>query len=341
MKNVTLRQLRVFVAAARHLHFGRAAQELHLTPPAVSMHIRELERQVGLPLFERSGKAVSLTLTAEYLLVYARRVLSTLREADDALARLRGLQSGRLSIGIVSSAKYFVPQLLAMFRDEHPHVEMRLVVGNREQLVEQLQGHDIDLAVMGRPPRDLATRGEPFAAHPLGIVCAIDHPLLQGPSQPASALAQYGFVIRENGSGTRRAMEEYLRAWRIEPRITMELASNEAIKQMVISGLGLSFLSLHSVGLELRNGLLGVPQIEGLPLVRSWQIVHTSARLLSPAAEALRYFVLEHGESYLARAFGALQPLPGEAQGLNRAMPIAQPAGPAAPSPHAGFAGPG
>lgn len=352
MKNITLRQLRVFVAAARHLHFGKAAQQLHLTPPAVSMHIRELEQQVGLPLFERHGRAVSLTLTAEYLLVYARRVLATLKEAEDALARFRGLQSGRLSIGMVSSAKYFVPRLLAMFRDEHPHIEVRLAVGNREQLVEQLQGHDVDLAIMGRPPRELATRGEPFAAHPLGIVCAADHPLMRGEPKPASALAQFGFVIREAGSGTRSAMEDYLREWRVEPRIEMELASNETIKQMVMSGLGVSFLSLHGVGLELRNGLIGVPEIEGLPLVRSWQIVHTSSHALSPAAEAFRYFVLENGESWLAREFGSLQPLPVEAlsptpaqvaarQRVRREARQAPPAAPAAPSRRAGSADPG
>ncbi len=352
MKNITLRQLRVFVAAARHLHFGKAAQQLHLTPPAVSMHIRELEQQVGLPLFERHGRAVSLTLTAEYLLVYARRVLATLKEAEDALARFRGLQSGRLSIGMVSSAKYFVPRLLAMFRDEHPHIEVRLAVGNREQLVEQLQGHDVDLAIMGRPPRELATRGEPFAAHPLGIVCAVDHPLMRGEPKPASALAQFGFVIRESGSGTRSAMEDYLREWRVEPRIEMELASNETIKQMVMSGLGVSFLSLHGVGLELRNGLIGVPEIEGLPLVRSWQIVHTSSHSLSPAAEAFRYFVLENGESWLAREFGSLQPLPLEAlsptpaqmaarQRVRREARQAPPAAPAAPSRRAGSADPG
>ena len=352
MKNVTLRQLRVFVAAARHQNFGKAAQELHLSPPAVSMQIRELEQHVGLPLFERNGKSVSLTITAEYLLVYARRVLSTLKDAEDALARFRGLQSGRLTIGMVSSAKYFMPRLLAMFRQEHPHIEIRLVVGNREQLSEQLQGNDLDLAIMGRPPRELATRGEPFAAHPLGVVCAPDHPLMRGGRKPASALEQFGFVIRESGSGTRSAMEDYLREWRIDPRIEMELASNETIKQVVMSGMGVSFLSLHGIGLELRSGLIGVPDIEGLPLVRSWQVVHTASKMLSPSAEALRYFVLENGEAYLAREFGALQPTPAEAVSpspaqsaaaarLRRTARQARPEAPAAPSRRAGSADPG
>lgn len=309
MKNVTLRQLRVFVAAARHLNFGRAAAELHLTPPAVSMQIRELEQQVGLPLFERQGKSVGLTMTGEYLVVYARRVLATLKDAEDAVARLRGLEGGRLTVGMVSAAKYFVPHMLARFREEHPHIEVRLQLGNSQQLIEQLHRNDIDLAIMDRTPRDLPTRAEPFAAHPLGVVCPPDHPLARGEPKPARQLENFGFIIREAGSGTRTALEDYLREHRVAPRVDMELASNETIKQAVMSGMGISFLSLHSIGLELTAGLIAVPEIEGLPVVRRWQVVNTASKVLSPSAEALRYFVLEHGEAILAHQFGALQPL--------------------------------
>ncbi|MDD5000901.1 MAG: LysR substrate-binding domain-containing protein, partial [Thiomonas arsenitoxydans] len=188
MKNATIRQLRVFSAAARHLHFGKAAQEMHLTPPAVSMQIRELESQVGLPLFERQGKSVSLTLTGEYLVVYARKVLATLKDAEDAMARLRGIKAGRLTIGMVSTAQYFVPRLLARFHAEYPHVEVRLSVGNREQLVSHLQNSELDLAIMGRPPRDVATRAEPFAAHPMGIIAPPQHPLSTGGPHSATLL---------------------------------------------------------------------------------------------------------------------------------------------------------
>src|SRR5512136_2021957 len=149
MRNATLRQLRVFAAAARHKSFGKAAEELHLTPPAVSMQIRELEQQVGLPLFDRSARQVALTVTGEYLLVYVRKVLATLKDAEDAIARFRGLQSGRVSVGMVSTAKYFVPRLLAQFRREHPAIELRLDVGNRQALVTQLQANEVDLAIMG------------------------------------------------------------------------------------------------------------------------------------------------------------------------------------------------
>ena len=170
MKNASMRQLRVFVAVARHASVSRAAEELHLTPPAVSMQLKELEADIGLPLFDRIGRTVSLTTVGEHLVVYAQRVLATLREADTAVARLRGLASGTLMIGMVSTAKYFLPRLLARFREEHPGIDLRLSLGNREALVRQLQGNEVDLAVMGRPPRELDTRAEPFAAHPHAVV---------------------------------------------------------------------------------------------------------------------------------------------------------------------------
>ena len=165
--NLTFRQLRVFNEVARQGSLARAAEALHLTPPAVSMQVKELEAAIELPLFERSGRQVSLTTGGEYLLVYARRVMSTLKDAENAMARLKHVQAGTLDIGLVSTAKYFVPRLLARFREEHPGIEVRLhASGNREQLQAMLVGNEVDLAVMGRPPRELATRAEPFAAHP-------------------------------------------------------------------------------------------------------------------------------------------------------------------------------
>jgi DNA-binding transcriptional LysR family regulator len=310
MRSVTLKQLRAFAAVARHSSFARAAAELNLTPPAVSMQIRELEEQVGLPLFDRTEKQVALTVTGEYLLVYARKILATLKDAEDAVARFRGLQGGRLAIGMVSTAKYFLPRLLAQFREEHPEVDIRLVVGgNREQLVAAMQRNEVDLAVMGRPPREIATRAEPFAAHPHVIITPPDHALAKALGHaPAQALANFPFIVREPGSGTRAAMEKYFADHRIEPRIAMEMASNESIKQAVMAGLGIAFLSLHTIGLELKSGLLATPDVEGLPIVRRWYVVNNLAKVLSPAAEAFRYFVLERGETFLAKEFGALQP---------------------------------
>jgi DNA-binding transcriptional LysR family regulator len=309
MLNASLRQLRSFAAVARHQSFARAAVELHLTAPAVSMQIKELEDAVGLPLFDRRGKVTELTLTGEYLVVYARRVLATLKEADDAMAQLRGAQGGRVTIGLVSTAKYFLPRLLAAFRAEHRGVEMRLWVGNREQLARALHDKEVDLAVMGRPPRELPTRAEPFAAHPHAIVASPEHPLARRDGILAAQLQDEGFIVREPGSGTRAVMESYFRAERIAPPFVMEMASNETIKQAVIANMGLAFLSLHTVGLELRTRDLVVPDVHGLPIVRRWHIVNLQSKPLSPAAEALRYFVLERGERLIAAQFSGTSPV--------------------------------
>lgn len=310
MKALTLRQLRAFAAVARHLSFARAASELNLTPPAISMQIRELEEAVGLPVFDRGPKAVSLTMTGEYLLVYVRRLLSTLKEAEDTMARLRGLKAGRITIGMVSTAKYFLPRMLVLFRREHPAIDVKLAVGsNREQLVAMLQSNEVDLAVMGRPPREFATRAEPFAVHPHAIVTAPDHPLMRIGHAPASLLDNYEFIIRESGSGTRAAMEKYFADHRLQPRVAMEVSSNETIKQAVMAGMGITFLSLHTIGLERAAGLLAVPDIEDLPVLKRWYVVNNLSKALSPAAEAFRYFTLEAGERFLALEFG--EPAPG------------------------------
>ena len=310
MRPVTSRQLSVFAAVAKHLSFARAAEELHLSQPAVSMQIKDLEAAVELPLFERAGRSVRLTMPGEYLLVYARRVLATLREAQTVMKSLRGVEAGRMTIGMVSTAEYFVPRLLARFHAEHPAVEMRLSVGgNREQLVRQLRDNEVDLAVMGRPPRELDARAEPFAAHPLSIVASPEHPLARRRRLAPKALENEPFIVREPASGTRAAMEQFFRDQRIAPPLAMEMASNETIKQAVIANMGLAFVSLHTVALELSAAQLVALDVPGLPLMRRWHIVNIQAKPLSPAAEAFRYFVLEQGERLLAEQFGKAVPV--------------------------------
>ena len=313
--NITFRQLRVFTEVAKQTSFARAAETLHLTPPAVTMQVKEIESQIGLPLFERQGRRVALTTPGEYFLVYAKRLLATLKDAEDAMARLKHLETGLLTIGMVSTAQYFVPRLLARFRDEHPGIDVRLqVTTNREALLALLRASEVDLAVMGRPPGELAVRSEPFAAHPLVIVAPPDHALASGEHPPAAVLEGVPFVVREGGSGTRAAMEHFFREHRVTPRITMEMSSNETIKQAVMAGMGLGFLSLHTVGLEVRSGLLKVVSVEGTPVMRTWNLVHLLAKMLSPAAEAFRYFMLEEAEAFLVAHDEALlgppQPAP-------------------------------
>jgi DNA-binding transcriptional LysR family regulator len=304
MDRVSLRQLRAFAEVARQQSFARAAGALHVTQPAVSMQIRQLEDTVGLPLFERAGKAVRLTTSGEYFLVYVKRVFATLKEAEDTLARLRGLKGGRVVIGMVGTAEYFLPRLLAQFRAEHPGIEIRLQVGNRDQLGRALRDNEVDLAVMGRAPQELAARAEPFAAHPLAVVASPTHPLARRRRLDPAVLQDQPFIVREVGSGTRAAMEQFFAEHGLSPPVIMEMSGNETIKQAVRADMGLAFLSLHTVAQELVRRELRVLDIDGLPLMRRWHIVHLSARPLAPAAEAFRYFVLEEGERALAALFG-------------------------------------
>jgi DNA-binding transcriptional LysR family regulator len=304
MKNATFRQLRVFNEVARQLSFVRAAENLHLTPPAVTMQIKELESQVGMPLFDRSGKKVSLTTTGEYMVVYARKILALLKDAEDASARLQRAEIGLLTVGMVSTAEYFMMRMLSDFRARRAGVDIRVCTGNREQLVKMLQNNEVDIAVMGQPPTELQTRTEPFAAHPLVFVAASDHPLVEREQLTADDLRPYEFIVREQGSGTRIAMQKFFTDHRVEPRLQMQVNSNETLKQAVMAGLGLGFVSLHTIGSELDHGQIAILDVRSTPVFRVWNMVHTLSKVLSPAAEAFRYEILESGEQFLATKFG-------------------------------------
>src|SRR5262245_49140071 len=244
MKHTTLRQLQVFAAAARTLSFSRAASELHLTQPAVSMQIGQLEDAAGMPLFERIGRKTSLTEAGRGLLVRANGVMELLREAQESLEALRGMRAGTLNLSAVSTAKYFAPSLLADFTPAYPGVTVRFNVANREEVVKQLAANDIDLAIMGRPPRELETVAVPFARHALIIIAAPDHPLAAKRRIPLRRLEDEKFLIRELGSGTRASMERVFEEHRVRYRAIMEVSSNETIKQAVMAGMGISFISI-------------------------------------------------------------------------------------------------
>jgi len=260
-----------------------------------------------LSLFGRSGRAASLTRAGELLLVDVNRALLALKDADDTLNRLRGAETGIISIGIVSNANYFMPRLLARFRAAHPAVELRVSVGNREQLVRQLCAREVELAVMGEPPAELDTRYEPLAPQPFGILAAPDDVLAASGAIPASALSGRDFLVRETGSGTRAAMDQFFRDARIAPPRVMELTSNETIKQSVIAKLGLAFLSYHTAGVELRNGQLVALDVVGLPLIRRWNVVALGGETLADAAESLRRFIVEMGAGLIARQFEGIK----------------------------------
>jgi DNA-binding transcriptional LysR family regulator len=301
--HLTIRQLRVFCEVARQGSVLGASQVLHLTPPAVSQLIKEVERQAGHNLFDRGGRGMSLTTAGEYFLHYARRLLSTLKDAEDTMARLARLETGRITIGMAAAASYFLPQLLTVFRAEHPGIDVRLRLGGRADLAGMLRANEADICVMGRPPADLPCRAEPFAMHPHGLVTSREHPFTQLGEVPVSALAEQPFIVREPASGTRELLQQFLDQHGIQPSFVMEMPSNEAIKHAVMAGMGVSVLSLHTITLEWNSGLLAAPAVPGLPLVRRWNVVHAAGKALSPAAEAFRYFILERGEAHLASLF--------------------------------------
>lgn len=295
MRNVTLRQMRVFAAVARYRSFTRAARELHLTQPAISQQVKLLEIEVGLPLLEHIGRQIHLTAAGDELLRYATQVTDLLRDAGESLAAMRGLKRGLLKLGAVSTAKYFAPTLLSAFAPMYPEVTIKFFVGNREEIIRALASNDVDLVIMGRPPRELVTVAEPFAKHPLVIIAAPDHPLATKRRIPLQRLGSENFIIREAGSGTRASMEHVFKKANVPFRTSMEVSSNETIKQSVMAGMGISFISTHTVGLELAAGKLAILNVAGLPLVRDWFVIHLRDKRLSPIAAAFRSFLLERG----------------------------------------------
>ena len=304
MRNATLRQLRTFAEVARRQSFTAAAKALHLTQPAVSMQVRQLEDAAGLPLVEQFGRRIHLTEAGRELLPYAGGIAELLREAGDAMKALQGIGGGELSIAVTSTAKYFAPRLLAEFRRRHAEVRLRLAVSNREAVVRALTDNTVDLAVMGRPPRGLDTEAAAFAKHPISVIAAPDHALAGRRRLPLEALAGETFIIRERGSGTRAAMEHVFAERSFRARETLEMSSNETIKQAVMAGMGIAFLSTHTIGLELRAGRLVLLAVSGLPVMREWYVIHRRGKRLSPAAHAFKSFLLEQGAALIERAVG-------------------------------------
>lgn len=302
MKNLTLRQLRIFEAVARQLSFSRAADELFLTQPAVSMQVRQLEESAGLPLYEQVGKRIRLTEAGELMAQTARRVAGEFRLLKEGLAAMKGVEAGTLALGVVSAAIYFAPHLLARFSARHPGVRVRLMEANREHVLQLLAESEVDLAVMGEPPEGSSVVAEHFADHPLGIVAPPGHPLVPQRGIAPADLAGEVFVMREAGSGTRRTMERYFEEHGVAVHTGMETTSNETAKQAVMAGLGLGFLSLHSLGLELSNDRLRILDVQGLPVRRHWNLAWRQDRQLAPAAQAFRQFVADQGAALLLEA---------------------------------------
>jgi len=298
MKRITLRQLRVFEQVARLRSISAAAGVCHLTQPAVSMQLKALEQECGLPLTELVGRQLRLTDAGETVAAYARRVQQDLDELDQRLAAMRGQQHGKLNVGIVSTAKYFASHMLATFLEQHSGAELSLQVENRAQILKLLADNDIDIAIMGVPPEFLDAVAVPFADHPHGIVLNAQHPLAARSRLAIADFAEEAFLVREPGSGTRAVMERFFAGQSFSPRKVIQMTGNEAVKQAVLAGLGVGFLSLNTIGLERGLGLVHVPAVAGLPVMRRWHVVHRRGKQLLPIAQAFCDFVRDEGGKY-------------------------------------------
>jgi DNA-binding transcriptional LysR family regulator len=302
MRHATFRQLKVFESVARHLSFSRAAEELHLTQPAVSIQVAKLQEHAGLPLFEQMGKRIHLTAAGAEMLRASRGILAQFREVEETLAHFKGVSGGRLNVAVISAGDYFLPRLLVEFAGRHSGVSINFDVCNRRDLLAKLAENQTDLAVMARPPVDADTLNEPFAHHPYVIVAAPAHPLAAKRRIPLARVVREPFIVREKGSDTWTSMQEAFGPRLQDLNVAMEIRSTETIKQAVIAGMGLGFLSAHTISRELRAGSIAVLDVQGLPLVGNWYVVHRSSKRLPPVAQAFKSFLLADGERLVNEA---------------------------------------
>ncbi|MGZ5194205.1 MAG: LysR family transcriptional regulator [Ramlibacter sp.] len=302
MKNATLRQLKVFESVARNLSFSRAAEELHLTQPAVSTQVKKLEEHAGLPLFEQLGKKIHLTPAGAEMLHASRIIIRQFEEVEETMTQFKGVSGGKLNVTVISAGDYSFPRLLVEFARRHEGVTLNFGVCNREELLEQLTDNLTDLAIMVRPPLDMDTVNKAFAPHPYVVVAAADHPLAGKKRIPVSRIAREPFVVREKGSDTWNSMEDGFGEHLAQLNIAMEIRSTETIKQAVMAGMGVSFLSAHTVSRELQAGSLTVLNVQGFPLMLNWYVVHRKNKRLPPVAQAFKTFLMTEGATLIDQA---------------------------------------
>lgn len=299
MSHITLHQLKVFESVARHLSFTRAAEELFLTQPTVSLQIKQLENLVALPLFEQMGKRIYLTEAGQELYQYSRAIAQLIADMELALDELKGLERGKLNISVVSTANYFAPHLLAKFCQRYQGITVSLNVTNRENVLRQLADNLTDLAIMGQPPDGLDIVSESFMENPLVIIAPPNHPLCGQQKIPVKRLAQEVFLVREPGSGTRNAMERFFTEQQITINRGMETDTSEAIKQAVQAGMGLGIMSRHTIELELITNRLMILDVQGFPIMRHWHIVHRKNKRFSKVAKIFKEFLLKEAPALI------------------------------------------
>ena len=307
LREITLRQLRALAAVHQHRSVTAAAKQLHLTQPAVTLQIRNLQALAGLPLLQRTSDGMLLTDAGREVLALTQRIEATIASTGTALDMMAGKTAGRISIGAVSTAKYFVPFAIAGFSGLYPNVEIALSIGNRQEIGNALRGYDLDIAIMGRPPVDIAMNTHLIGDHPHVIIAPTAHRLARKSRLRLADLAKETFLMREPGSGTRGLMEQMFESAGIVPKIGMAMSSNETIKQAVIAGLGIAFISAHTVATELDERRLVTLDVEGLPVIRQWFVLVRKDKVLLPPAQAMLDFLSARGAQFLPRTHGRLR----------------------------------
>jgi DNA-binding transcriptional LysR family regulator len=297
--HLTLQQLRLFESVSRLGSYTRAAEELFITQPAVSIQIKRLEEQVGLPLFEQVGRKTFPTTAGKAVYAASLDIINRVEDLKSSIEELKGVVKGTLQMSVVTTAKYFLPKLLGSFLQLYPDVEPKLKFTNRERVIERLMNNDDDFVVMGQIPKDENLEALPFLNNILGIVAHNDHPLANKKNISIKELAKQRFLIREIGSGTRYVFEQLLQKHGVEIEPYMELGSSEALKQAVMAGLGIAVLSLHSVQLERDVNKLTVLDVEDFPLKRRWYVVHLKGKKLSLVAQTFLDYILEESHRLL------------------------------------------
>ncbi len=297
LRRVTLHQLKIFTSLARHLNMTRAAEELHMTPAALSIQIKQLSGTVGAPLHEQIGKRLYLTDAGRLVYEAAVDVFGRLEQLSGELSADRGLERGSLKLSIITTAKYFAPHFLGAFCKLHPGIQATLEVANRDQLLERLKQNLDDLYIMGQTPEHVSVIAQPFMENPLILLAPADHPLASQSAIEPAQLADEPFIMREPGSGTRLAAERFFEQHDVRLKIRMTLGSNEAIKQAVAGGLGLAVLSKHTLTLDAASGAFAVLDVQGFPLRRQWYVIYPSTKHISSVARAFLHYITEEGAS--------------------------------------------
>lgn len=297
MKNATLHQLKVFEAVARHSSFTRAAEELFLTQPTVSMQVKQLSKAVGLPLFEQIGKQLYLTEAGKELYAACQEIFDRLSQFEVSISNLKGLKQGSLRLAVVTTAKYVIPRLLGSFCQRYPGIDVSLTVDNHERVIEGLINNRDDLYILSQPPDDLGVNIHPFLENPLVALAWRQHPLVTEKNISLQRLSEEPFIMREPGSGTRKAVQKVFDDQQLELKVKLDLGSNEAIKQAIAGRLGISVLSLHTLTLEGTNSPLAILDVKNFPIQRFWYVVYLAGKQLSLVAQTFFDYLLDEGKA--------------------------------------------